>query len=249
MTFLPFLQKFFRKLRQSYHAGVDTVNKVKAKQCLITGCGRSGTLYTTQLLRALDYDIRHERSGGKSTVCWFCCLLLKKNVCWNSPITRCGCQYPGVRINEFGEAVSEGLVATMDSLYEVILHQARAPLDVIASVQTLTEGSFNFIDNKIGIYHDHDRILQATRYWIEWNKAAARIADYSYRIEDMPAQLPQLCERLGIPYSRDKVRDVMSRQNVNARRHKPVAAAYIRKRDVRLYDELRQTADWLGYVV
>ena len=223
------------------------MKSIGLKKCLITGCGRSGTLFTTQLLRALGYDARHERSGGQGTVCWYCCQLLKRNVGWESPITRCGCHYPGLNINEYGEAISEGPEVTMQSMHEVILHQARAPHDVIASLQTITEGSFNFIDNKIGAYNSDDRILQAARYWIEWNKAAAEMADYSYRIEDIDTQLPIICEHIGMPYTGEKVSDIISSRNVNTRRHGKVDASYIRNHDLRLYDELRHTADWLGY--
>lgn len=222
---------------------------MNSKRSLVTGCGRSGTLYVTNLLRALGYDMRHERSDGEGAACWYCCGLLEKNVRWEAPITRCGCQFPGVRIDEFGDAVSDLAVAPIVSRYDVILHQTRAPMAVIASAQTFTEGSFNYIGNKIGSSGPRDRILEAARYWIEWNRTAARIADYSYRVEDMPAQIPHICERIGIPYSEDRLGDLLLRKDINARLHDSVDAVYIRKRDAELYRELRRTADRLGYSI
>jgi hypothetical protein len=137
----------------------------------------------------------------------------------------------------------------MSRHYDVILHQVRAPLDVIASLQTLQAGSFNYIDNKIGINQYDDRILQATRYWIEWNMAAAQMSEYSYRVEDMPEQLPVICDYIGIPYAAENVKIVISQNNTNSRRHENVDAAYIRKHDALLYEQLRHTADFLGYKV
>lgn len=219
------------------------------KRCLITGCGRSGTLFTTQLLRALGYDARHERSGGQGTVCWYCCQLLTKNINQIADVTRCGCHYPGITIDHFGEAICSTPGTTMSTIYDLVLHQTRSPLEVIASVQTLTEGSINFIRNKIIKSDSQDLILLATRYWIDWNKAAERMSGYSYRVEDMDNRLPDICEQIGIEYNSDKGTEQLARIDVNKRRHTSVDLEMIRKRDKQLHDELRETADHLGYQI
>lgn len=219
------------------------------KRSLITGCGRSGTLFTTQLLQALGYDARHERSGGQGTVCWYCCQLLTKNINRIAGVTRCGCHYPGITIDHRGEAICSTPGNTMSTIYDLVMHQTRSPLEVIASIQTLTEGSINYIRNKIIRSDTQDLVLLAARYWIDWNRAAERMSDYSYRVEDMDYVLPDICEQIGIEYNPDNCKKQLARNGVNKRRHVSIDIDVIRKRDKQLHDELRETADHLGYQI
>lgn len=43
----------------------------KRKECLIIGCGRSGTTLVSALLQSAGLDIPHEKSGSNGSVNWF----------------------------------------------------------------------------------------------------------------------------------------------------------------------------------
>ena len=38
---------------------------------VVTGCPRSGTLYTAKLLQAVGFDVRHEALGKDGIVSWY----------------------------------------------------------------------------------------------------------------------------------------------------------------------------------
>ena len=90
------------------------MNKKEHRKLLITGCGRSGTLYATELWRALGLDIQHERPvppngvmGEDGVASWFLAV--------DDPEPPSG---PSTQNYEFG----------------ITIHQVREPLKVIASV-------------------------------------------------------------------------------------------------------------------
>ena len=217
-------------------------------RCLITGCGRSGTRFISRVLQSLDYDMRHERTGRDGSACWYCCMLFEPNINHNTDVTRCGCQFENVVIDHDGAATTGYSDASLRDHYDLILHQLRSPMDVIASAQTLTDGSLAYIDNKIGIRRYDDRILQGARYWLEWNKAAYRICDFSYRIEDLWRQLPNICDLIGIPCTIPGNEEAL-RQQRNSRPHTAVSANHIKERDIDLYHDLVDTAEAFGYVI
>jgi hypothetical protein len=218
------------------------------KACLITGCGRSGTRFIVQLLRSFGCDFRHEQRGREGSACWYCCLLFERNVNHDSLVGRCGCRFRDVRIDDQGRAISDSGNPCLRDHYSLILHQLRSPMEVIASAQTLTKGSIVYIDNKIGIRQYDDRILQAARYWVEWNKAAYRICDFSYRIEDLRRRLPEICDLVGVRRSIRGYEDLLARRT-NSRPHPPVSVNHIKERDMELYRDLVETAQAFGYVV
>ena len=224
------------------------------KRALITGSGRSGTTFISTVMNALGYDMRHEGHGpvvegrqGEGIACWYCCMLLEPNVAHNGNVTRCGCRFPDFKISYRGEPDTKGPVAPINAYFDLVLHQMRSPLDVIGSLLTLTRGSWDFVDNKIGIYHLDDPVLRATRYWIEWNNHAAEIADYSYRLEDIGGELPAICDMIGLEYDEAIARDSLNNPRVNARKHPSVTAVDIKSRDAHLFRQLEETAASFGY--
>lgn len=216
--------------------------------CLITGCGRSGTRFIAELLRSFGCDFRHERTGGDGSACWYCCLLFEKNVNHNAPVTRCGCRFQDVRVDSQGGTTSDSGDPSLRDHYGLILHQLRSPMEVIASAQTFTNGSMIYIDNKIGIRQYDDRILQAARYWVEWNRAAYRICDFSYRVEDLRLRLPEVCDLVGVRCSIRGYDEMLARRT-NRRPHPPVSVNHIKERDMDLYRDLVETAEAFGYAI
>ncbi len=224
------------------------------KRTLVTGSGRSGTKFISTLMSSQGYDMRHEghdprREGtcGEGTACWFCCMVLEPNVARNEGVTRCACRFPDFLITSQGEPNSEEPTAPINAHYDLILHQVRTPLNVIGSLLTTTEGSWDYIDNKIGVYHLDDPILRATRYWIEWNRHAGQIANHSYRVEDIKTELPVICDMIGLEYNEASAHYILKQPPIHSRTHPMVTADDIKNRDACLFQQLEETAALFGY--
>jgi len=167
---------------------------VERKKLLITGCGRSGTLYTAEVWRSLGLDIRHERPipphgsmGRDGAASWF--MAVDDT---NPPFG------PGTRGYQF----------------ECVLHVVRHPLKVIASVaqfilqhgvpspeyieQHAPETRLTFEERTLE--PKQQLILRAARYWYHWNRLAEGKADQTLQVEQLVPALPGLCEQLGVEY-------------------------------------------------
>ena len=184
---------------------------------------------------------------GEGNACWYCCMLLEPNVSRNDGVTRCACSFPDFLITPRGEPDTKEPQAPISSHYDLILHQLRSPLDVIGSLLTLTKGSWDYIDNKIGVYHLDDPVLWATRHWIKWNKRASQIASLSYRIEDIEAELPLICEMIGLEHNETRAREILRQPAIHSRSHPVVTRDDIKHRDTVLVEELDEVVAMFGY--
>ena len=137
----------------------------------------------------------------------------------------------------------------MNAHYDLILQQLRSPLDMIGSLLSLTKGSWDYIDNKIGVYHLDDPILRSARYWIEWNRHARQIANYSYRVEDIKTELPVICEMIGLEHNETSARQIFERPAIHRRCHPTVTVDDIKSRDACLFARLDETAAMFGYLL
>jgi hypothetical protein len=141
------------------------------KRILILGHPRSGTLYTTVVLRTLGLDVEHERQGSDGSVTtqfWY--------GKWN-----------------LGD-------------YDVILHQVRNPLKVIASSTKMRIGNPKVITHLAELsgttLTETQRRHKVKRYmatWIGFVKWADSLCAWRYRVEDMEDVFPRLCREFGIP--------------------------------------------------
>ncbi|NIV72651.1 MAG: hypothetical protein GWN16_16230, partial [Calditrichae bacterium] len=152
---------------------------MERKKLLITGCGRSGTFYAAEVWRSLGLDIRHERPikphgkmGEDGVASWL--------MAANDPNP------------PFGPSA-------VDYEFEVIVHQVRHPLKVIASVAQfiLAKGQFapDYIERNVPrtrIHSDEQildekqqHILEAARYWYYWNLLACKKATHMVQIEQL----------------------------------------------------------------
>lgn len=182
---------------------------MERKKLLITGCGRSGTFYSTEVWRALGLDIRHERPvgvhgkmGGDGASSW---LMAADDP--NPP---------------FGPSA-------VDYEFDIVIHQVRHPLKVIASAAQfiLAKGEFapeyiernapetqiNF-DEQI-LSEKQQLLLQAARYWYYWNLLVEGKEEITVPIEQLPEKLPGLCELVGIEYQKDVLENIAP--NINHR--------------------------------
>jgi hypothetical protein len=80
--------------------------------------------------------------------------------------------------------------SSMDG-HDIILHQVREPLAVIASFHTVMRSSWRFIED-----HDHrismsdPLLLRCMKYWLYWNQRCEKAASRTYRVEDIDKELP-----------------------------------------------------------
>lgn len=133
---------------------------------IITGCGRSGTHYTTKVLRSLGLDIYTERLGKDGVADWKLAIEPYRDF------------YDGEIIEE-----------------AVIIHQVRHPLDTIASLHTFANISWAFIQCFIPMSGKEPVLLKAMKYWYYWNLIAQRKSQFTYRVEDLIDNLGEI-ERL-----------------------------------------------------
>jgi hypothetical protein len=138
---------------------------------LVTGCGRSGTRYTTFVLRRLGLDVGHERLGRDGVASW--------------TLAVDGGGGP------WGPSQS-------DIKFDVVLHQVRHPLRVMSSVMTFREESWRFICGRIPCPPTDPLLLRAAAYWCYWNAEAERRAALTFRVEDMATVLAGICAQLGV---------------------------------------------------
>ena len=176
---------------------------MERRKLLITGCGRSGTLYASEVWRTQGLDVRHENPSppngemGKDGIAsWYMAV--------NDPDPPFGPSAAGYE-------------------FDFIIHQVRHPLAVIASV-----AQFVLKDPLSRDYIERNApearlsaqeklmppkarlILQGARYWYCWNLLAQKKADVTIQVESLPGRLESLCRLLGISY-RPGAADLISR--------------------------------------
>lgn len=219
---------------------------MERKRLLITGCGRSGTLYAAQLWQSLGLDIRHERPvppngvmGADGAASWF--------MAADDPEPPSG---PSI----------------INYTFDVVIHQVRHPLKVIASTAQfiLQHGKRapTYIERHVPetklspeeqqrLDFKQQLILKASRYWYHWNVMAEAKADKIVRVEDLKLELPGLCDLVGIPYQRGVLESVP--KDMNARRyHVPdtpweVTWGDIKRLDPTIYENTKHLSVKYGY--
>ena len=143
------------------------------RRVLVTGCGRSGTRYMTFVLRRLGLDVPHERLGRDGMASWTMAV----------------------------EAAERPYGPPSDAVrFEHVFHQVRHPLAVIRSVETFGPGSWEFVYAHTPCRPEDPPLVRGAKYWLHWNDHAERAACWRYRVEDVAASLPDLCDRLGVAF-------------------------------------------------
>lgn len=164
------------------------------RKLLVTGCCRSGTLYTSEVLQALHLDVRHERPvapngvmGNDGIASWFLAADDPR-----PPFGPCAHGYE----------------------FEMVIHIVREPLAVIASSAQLVfdrESSVTaFVERNapevalgsgyLDMHTEERAILRAARYWYHWNRMAQSKADESFRVESFSKDVSKVCFSFGVPF-------------------------------------------------
>jgi len=188
--------------------------------CLITGCARSGTRYIATALTASDLEIGHETMGRDGIASWLLAVQ-SEWVPWG-PL-------PGV------------------FKFKNILHQVRAPLHTISSLQTLLPISWHYACAYIMCTMNAPLIVRCMKYYVEWNRLAKAKATFTYRVEHIGDVLADLSALLGVTIDRSVVFGIPA--DVNSRRglFRSVGWDDLRRADEKLACEVASVAEEFGY--
>ena len=152
-----------------------------SKKAIIIGTGRSGTGFTSHLLRNCGYDVGHEYMGKDGTSSWY---LANENS------------------NVLGVSWEE-----ISKTPHVIGHQVRHPLKAIPSLMTINKESWSYI-NKTTPFLDEDRkiIKRAMRHWLDWNQLAAEKAKHTWTLEQIDHQIMPFIEDVGFDIEKSELK-------------------------------------------
>lgn len=189
----------------------------RRRRLLVTGCGRSGTKYTSFVLRRLGLDVPHERLGADGLSSW-CLAVEAGSVPWGPPGT--------------------GLA------FDHVFHQIRHPLAVIASCATFTESSWSFIREHVPLRAGESPLVQGARYWYHWNLHAETISTWRYRVEELPRVFERFCAILGVASDPRALEQVTT--DVNTRRRGRALHLYEELSERLGIDQRRFLRDRLG---
>lgn len=166
------------------------------RRVLITGCGRSGTTYTSQILcQCTPLQVLHEKIGDQGTCSWYMAA---------DPF----------HVFDSGNFYSQKII------FKHIFHQVRHPLKVITSALTLSASSWNYIRREIPEIKEKDSLtVMSAKYWYYWNLKAEEFAEWRYRIEDIDFEIDRMAQLLEI--SVDKTKMQMISKKTNTRNHPP----------------------------
>lgn len=217
---------------------------MERRKLLVTGCGRSGTLYASEVWKSQGLDVRHEnpdppngQMGKDGIASWYMAV--------DDPDPPFG---PSANGYEF----------------DLIIHQVRYPLEVIAScAQFVLKDPFSrdYIERNAPqtrlsseereMPSKAQLIIQAARYWYYWNLLAQKKANVTIQVEKLPARLESLCRLLEVSY-RPGAADSISK--ITHGRYLYINDAYwvidwedIERLDARLCRNIKELAARYGY--
>lgn len=105
--------------------------------------------------------------------------------------------------------------------FDHIFHQVRHPLKVISSA-FMTEGvkSWGYIMPHLPEVHKEDSwLVKCAKFWYYWNLKAEALAEWTYRVEDLPHIWKEFETRLGLSLNPRGL--TLIPQNLNERHQKP----------------------------
>lgn len=153
------------------------------KLLLVTGCGRSGTTFTSQFLTKCGLDIPHEKPGKDGCVSW--------------PMT--------------ANFYSPWGPYAENEQFDHIFQQVRNPLDVMSSFYTnipdLSRDEWHFIRMFVPQISLNDTLLvHCAKYWYYWNLFAEKRSEWRYRIEDFENILDEFQSRIGVALDKNQLK-------------------------------------------
>lgn len=198
---------------------------------LITGCARSGTTYTTKVLKRF-LDLGHEKLGEDGMVAWQGAFDHKYGAHhWHLPDAR-------IR-------------------FKHIFHQIRDPIPSITSMYQRSHdpgrawlNAWDYILFCVPeIDPDDSTVVKCAKYWYYWNLAAEKRAEWTYRIEDFEKILPKMSKRLGVKIDKRVLNKIP--RNVNhtppTSKFKATWAILQKELDAELFENIKRMAKRYGY--
>lgn len=151
----------------------------KKHHLLIVGCARSGTAYTAKVLNELGLQIGHEKMGRDGIIFW-----------------------------HLTPKIARSEKYSKHNQFEHIFHQVRDPLKVISSVYvTEDRNSWSFITKylpQIKVQDSH--LVKCAKYWYYWNLEAEKIAEWTYRLEEIDDHWEEFEKHIGKKLKRANVK-------------------------------------------
>jgi hypothetical protein len=199
----------------------------KQRTLLVVGCARSGTTYISKVLKKSGLRIGHEKMSrdGIST-----------------------CELVGDPKRGYWQGRWGVIPENYDFAH--IFHQVRNPLNVISSTYvTENLNSWYFIMNYIPeILMQDSHLVKCAKYWYYWNLKAEKIAEWTYRIEDLDQKWEEFEKRLGRKISRAAIENTP--RNINSRKTYTRQFTWEdlqKELDPTLYQNIRELAKRYGY--
>lgn len=204
--------------------GASFASRKNHRTLLIVGCARSGTTYISKILKKCGLRIGHEKMSKDG-------------------ISTCEICVDGFWHGRWG-------ICPEDYRFDHIFHQVRNPLHVISSTY-VTENldSWYFIMNYIPeILMQDSHLVKCAKYWYYWNLKAEKMAEWTYRIEDLDEKWEEFQKRLGRKLSRSVLEEIP--KNMNGRKtltHEFTWEDLQKELDPQLYQNIRDLAKRYGY--
>ena len=211
-----------------------SINTEAAQQeyhILITGCARSGTTYISQVLQKCGIDVLHEKMGSLGTVNWIMAVPADYTP---AAYDFTHCCVPGLNQYKFKH----------------IFHQVRDPLKSISSLAVDMTSTWNFIGGYIQeVDVAHPTLINAARYWYYWNLHAEKIAEWTYRIEDIDNLWGEFCKRIEFKLDKNNLKRVPRNTNTGRVTKRITWVDLKRILEPELYQKIVKMAKRYGYPV
>jgi hypothetical protein len=220
MGFKGKLSKLYRRCEMVFVK--SKVQWTKSKVIAIIGCGRSGTTFSSKILKDLGIIIGHERLLKNGISSWYL-------------------------ISDQKDVPLGPTFRQINNLHPIYIHQVREPLAAISSVLSLGNPSWKFLAKEIPLDIINDSpALKAMKYYYYWNIKAEKFTSYRVRSEFflkdiMPilqAHKIETCSQNTIISKNDKI---------NTRQHSQLTWDDLRNEDVNLYESIRMLGKKYGY--
>jgi hypothetical protein len=193
---------------------------------VVSGTGRSGTVYISWLLNELGIPTRHEYFFGPHGY--------------------------SKRIGVKGE-VSWMAAPFLGNFRGSILHQTRHPVKTINSFVSVKAVDPSRMHNKyIRFISQHfemgeDLLEHAMRFYIDWNYQISQHATYHFQIEQVERCIPEIFAQLGVSCPKN-YRHVIKRSKTLNSKSKPQVTYYDLPKG-QLLDELIYVSERYGYKI
>ena len=213
------------------------------RKLLVLASPRSATRFMTRLLRSAQVKIGHEHMKRDGT----CGMFFAAEDCW----------YPGKHWTDDFGTEDESRQRRSDYEFEQVWHMTRDPRKVIPSIASpvLNQNIWCWQERHTGISCGiYPKMLRSMLFWVAWNELIEKTGEAAlcFRVEDVDARWPEMCDRLDIPYkpiSSKIPRDYGACQETGPRRLVPLNFDDMEAIDLETAKRVREMAERYGYDV